>query len=121
MVVRAHLIGNVADFTRVEFPTCQTRAVDLSPFPVRDTVTLPNMNYGKKDEDADTGLVKVDRTQVFQEGELRTEIQPYISPLSFSKGKLNSVTTSTTVQQLPDPAAKMPHPPHQDRPPPVHG
>lgn len=31
--------------------------------------TLPTMNYGKKDEDADTGLVKVDRTQVFQEGE----------------------------------------------------
>lgn len=28
------------------------------------------MNYGKKDEDADTGLVKVDRTQVFQEGKL---------------------------------------------------
>jgi hypothetical protein len=27
------------------------------------------MNYGKKDEDADTGLVKIDRTQVFQEGE----------------------------------------------------
>jgi hypothetical protein len=27
------------------------------------------MSYGKKDEDADTGLVKVDRTQVFQEGE----------------------------------------------------
>ena len=26
-------------------------------------------NYGKKDEDADLGLVKVDRTQVFQEGE----------------------------------------------------
>lgn len=26
------------------------------------------MNYGKKDEDADTGLVRVDRTQVFQEG-----------------------------------------------------
>jgi len=27
------------------------------------------MSYGKKDEDADLGLVKVDRTQVFQEGE----------------------------------------------------
>lgn len=26
-------------------------------------------NYGKKDEDADLGLVKVDRVQVFQEGE----------------------------------------------------
>jgi len=30
--------------------------------------TLPTMNYGKKDEDADTGLVRIDRTQVFQEG-----------------------------------------------------
>lgn len=29
------------------------------------------MSYGKKDEDADLGLVKVDRTQVFQEGEMR--------------------------------------------------
>lgn len=28
----------------------------------------PTMNFGKKDEDADLGLVKVDRTQVFQEG-----------------------------------------------------
>jgi coatomer subunit gamma len=29
---------------------------------------LFTMSYGKKDEDADLGLVKVDRTQVFQEG-----------------------------------------------------
>ncbi|PSS03240.1 coatomer subunit gamma [Coniella lustricola] len=28
------------------------------------------MNYGKKDEDADSGLVRVDRTQVFQEARL---------------------------------------------------
>lgn len=28
------------------------------------------MSYGKKDEDADLGMVKVDRTQVFQEGKL---------------------------------------------------
>lgn len=36
------------------------------------------MNYGKKDEDADTGLVKVDRTQVFQEARLfnSSPIQP---------------------------------------------
>lgn len=26
------------------------------------------MNYGKKDEDADQAIVKVDRTAVFQEG-----------------------------------------------------
>lgn len=31
----------------------------------------PKMSYGKKDEDADIGLVKVDRTQVFQEGMIR--------------------------------------------------
>ncbi|ROW16462.1 hypothetical protein VPNG_02695 [Cytospora leucostoma] len=36
------------------------------------------MNYGKKDEDADTGLVRVDRTQVFQEARLfnSSPIQP---------------------------------------------
>ena len=28
------------------------------------------MNYGKKDEDADQTLLKVDRTSVFQEGRL---------------------------------------------------
>lgn len=33
------------------------------------------MNYGKKDEDSDTGLVKVDRTQVFQEGK---SLQPQL-------------------------------------------
>ncbi|EGS22735.1 coatomer subunit gamma-like protein [Thermochaetoides thermophila DSM 1495] len=36
------------------------------------------MSYGKKDEDADTGLVKIDRTQVFQEARLfnNSPIQP---------------------------------------------
>lgn len=34
------------------------------------------MSYGKKDEDADLGLVKVDRTQVFQEGETSTMMIP---------------------------------------------
>ncbi|KAK4200294.1 putative coatomer subunit gamma [Triangularia verruculosa] len=36
------------------------------------------MSYGKKDEDADTGLVKIDRTQVFQEARLfnTSPIQP---------------------------------------------
>ncbi len=28
------------------------------------------MSYGKKDEDADQAIVKVDRTSVFQEGEI---------------------------------------------------
>lgn len=29
------------------------------------------MSYGKKDEDADQAIVKVDRTAVFQEGNAR--------------------------------------------------
>lgn len=35
---------------------------------IRSPQTPSKMSYGKKDEDADLGLVKVDRTQVFQEG-----------------------------------------------------
>lgn len=53
--------------------TCPQRrpfdALLVFPFPPYLVVQLPNMNYGKKDEDADTGLVRVDRTQVFQEGQ----------------------------------------------------
>lgn len=30
------------------------------------------MSYGKKNEDADQAIVKVDRTSVFQEGKKRT-------------------------------------------------
>lgn len=41
------------------------------PLPSPPRPSLPNMSYGKKDEDADLGLVKVDRTQVFQEGPSR--------------------------------------------------
>lgn len=40
------------------------------------------MNYGKKDEDADTGLVKVDRTQVFQEGKFEHPIDTEAVALS---------------------------------------
>ena len=39
------------------------------------------MSYGKKDEDADLGLVKVDRTQVFQEGKLVQESFFNLTPL----------------------------------------
>ena len=43
------------------------------------------MSYGKKDEDADLGLVKVDRTQVFQEGPSRPLLELAVSaPLSLS-------------------------------------
>lgn len=34
-------------------------------------------NYGKKDEDADLGLVKVDRVQVFQEGKSLASIRSH--------------------------------------------
>lgn len=46
------------------------------------------MSYGKKDEDADLGLVKVDRTQVFQEGPSPT-IALFLFPPTV---KLNSPT-----------------------------
>lgn len=63
--------GNVASWeSAFRFPQGRT-AIDLPP-PFNNTSfprTSPRMNYGKKDEDADTGLVKIDRTQVFQEGE----------------------------------------------------
>lgn len=42
---------------------------DTASLPRETRVVLPTMSYLKKDEDADTGLVKLDRTQVFQEGE----------------------------------------------------
>ncbi|KAI5464269.1 adaptin N terminal region-domain-containing protein [Mariannaea sp. PMI_226] len=46
--------------------------------PHNSPTQLVNMSYGKKDEDADLGLVKVDRTQVFQEARLfnSSPIQP---------------------------------------------
>lgn len=44
------------------------------------------MSYGKKDEDADLGLVKVDRTQVFQEGELPTIALASLSPPTTAAG-----------------------------------
>lgn len=70
------------------------------------------MSYGKKDEDAELGLVKVDRTQVFQEGEqARMPLNPHNQLMA----------DSPTLQQLPDPTATMPYPPDQDRPSPLHG
>lgn len=41
------------------------------------------MSYGKRDEDADLGLVKVDRTQVFQEGK-----QAAMAPAGFCTAEL---------------------------------
>jgi hypothetical protein len=56
--------------SRDEFPLTVERLKARLQHAVHELGTLPIMNYGKKDEDADSGLVKVDRTQVFQEGEL---------------------------------------------------
>lgn len=52
---------------------CHRGDIPLDVNPPRHLYTfplapLPSMSYGKKDEDADLGLVKVDRSQVFQEG-----------------------------------------------------
>jgi len=43
------------------------------------------MSYGKKDEDADSALVKIDRTQVFQEGK-PDEVPPTRVSSSYSAG-----------------------------------
>lgn len=67
-------IGNVAslDFGRARaIPFSSSPSLHSSPLPsFAGSPREEEMNYGKKDEDADTGLVKIDRTQVFQEGEL---------------------------------------------------
>jgi hypothetical protein len=77
-VGRAHLatpvVGWIVNWQRRELiilePIFNLRAVSAVVVACNyHHTTLPTMNYGKKDEDADTGLVKVDRTQVFQEGE----------------------------------------------------
>lgn len=56
------------------------------------------MNYGKKDEDADTGLVRVDRTQVFQEGQApRVELQvaaPYQAHMLINTGEQRDCSTA---------------------------
>jgi hypothetical protein len=71
------------------------------------------MSYGKKDEDADLGLVKVDRTQVFQEGESAT-IPHSTLRLIGEVSHVLTVAGSTIVQQFANPAKKMPYPPDQD-------
>ncbi len=62
-------IGELAT-SRVEIPPGSILNPPSPTLPELDYVSLPTMSYGKKDEDADIGLIKVDRTQVFQEGEL---------------------------------------------------
>ena len=46
------------------------------PSPAHPRAVLPTMSYGKKDEDGDSALVKIDRTQVFQDCLLYTSPSP---------------------------------------------
>jgi hypothetical protein len=92
----------------------------VQPFASAARVVLPTMSYGKKDEDADSGLVKIDRTQVFQEGEQRRN-SPLVCRREQQLIAAKSAVRSSTLQQLAHPTAKMPCPSHKDRPPPLHG
>ena len=70
------------------------------------------MSYGKKDEDADQAIVKVDRTAVFQEGMCQV-VSACIEPLL-------TVLCSAVVQLLSRIASKMSYPPDQDCTSPLH-
>ena len=70
------------------------------------------MNYGKKDEDADQAIVKVDRTSVFQEGKSET--------LQVVLASTDCPVCSTTLQFFAYFSTKMPHTPYQDRASPFH-
>jgi hypothetical protein len=66
--------------------------------------------YGKKDEDADGAIVRVDRTAVFQEGRHR-----------FSGPRIESLTPiSTSLQFVSNLTTKMSNPPYEDRPSPFY-
>lgn len=67
------------------------------------------MSYGKKDEDVEGAILKVDRTAVFQEG--RSSGQ-YLCSVDHG---------SSTVQLLPHIAPKMSDPPYKDRSTSLHG
>lgn len=69
------------------------------------------MSYGKRDEDAEQAIVKVDRTSVFQEGLKQQNLPHWILLIE---------QCSPIVQLISDFSSKMPNPPHQDRPPPLH-
>ena len=58
------------------------------------------MSYGKKDEDADQGIVKVDRTSIYQEGRYYTSSQ--CTPHA-------DLVYSTPLQLVPDITKKMPN------------
>jgi len=69
------------------------------------------MSYGKKDEDADQAIVKVDRTAVFQEGKAYEPIVAH--------QRLTNIP-SPFIQLLSHISTKMSNPPYQDSSPPLH-
>ena len=66
------------------------------------------MSYGKKDEDADGAVLKVDRTAVFQEGGCKT--WGFCCPFLLTR-----IAISSVVQLLAHLAPKMSHTSHQNR------
>lgn len=70
------------------------------------------MSYGKKDEDADQAIVKVDRTSVFQEGKIRT-VQAMVASTDCS-------VFSTTFQFFAYISTKMSNTPYKDCSSPFH-
>lgn len=70
------------------------------------------MSYGKRDEDAEQSVVKVDRTSVFQEGVSKAQ----------AKHNIQSLTDvfSSSVQHLAHIASKVPYPSHKDCSPAFH-
>lgn len=70
------------------------------------------MSYGKKDEDVDGAILKVDRTAVFQEGVLCGD--------RYAESVLTHLNSSS-FQLLPYIAAKMSYITHQNRPPAIYG
>ena len=64
------------------------------------------MSYGKKDEDAEQAIVKVDRTSVFQEG-----WKGYYHSWQW---QLLTHEFSTVIQYLPNFSSKMPDPSHKN-------
>ena len=70
------------------------------------------MSYGKKDEDADGAILKVDRTAVFQEG--------MTLPLPNKLQIMLITMNSATVQLLTYITSKMPYITYEDRVAPLH-
>lgn len=71
------------------------------------------MSYGKKDEDGEGAVLKVDRTAVFQEG--RT------TPAAAHRADILTCNCSSIVQLLANLSSKMSYTTYKDRPPPFHG